>query len=299
MDGKWVAINGHLDISPEGIEYVPTRLQTAEGQPEENWMAGVARSDMRFDRGAVELEVMLSDPRSACQLVLNSGAQPEINVGLNFGSVPYGMMRNRGGSWEPIAYTGFGSELGVGEWIPLAVAVQGSRIDLSVHGVTVCTAHETFIPASLGLWFHGSAETSVRHIRVDSERPTAFIVMQYSEQYNQLYEEVIARTCAECGFESIRADEQFTNGLIIDDIARAIWEASVVIADITPDNPNVFYELGFAHGIRRPTILMADRSRGSLPFDVSGFRTLYYDNTIAGKRQIEEKLRKHLRSIVA
>lgn len=72
---------------------------------------------------------------------------------------------------------------------------------------------------------------------------------------------------------------------------------SIVIADITPNNPNVFYEVGYAHGIGKNTILLSDRKREQLPFDVSGFRTLFYENTIAGKGEVEARLRKHLEVI--
>ena len=78
---------------------------------------------------------------------------------------------------------------------------------------------------------------------------------------------------------AIRADDIYKSGLIINDIARSIEEASVIIADITTDNPNVFYEVGYAHGIKKETILLSDRTRETLPFDVAGFRTLFYDNT--------------------
>ena len=61
----------------------------------------------------------------------------------------------------------------------------------------------------------------------------------------------------------------YKSGLIINDIARLIEEASVIIADVTTDNPNVFYEVGYAHGIKKATILLSDRTREKLPFDVS------------------------------
>jgi nucleoside 2-deoxyribosyltransferase len=73
--------------------------------------------------------------------------------------------------------------------------------------------------------------------------------------------------------------------------------AKVVIADITPENPNVFWEVGYAHANRKPTILVAEKGR-KLPFDVSGFRILFYENTIAGKRLVEDGLRKHLKAIL-
>jgi hypothetical protein len=70
----------------------------------------------------------------------------------------------------------------------------------------------------------------------------------------------------------------------------------VVIAEITPVNANVFYELGYAHALGKDTILLAERGK-QLPFDVSGYRCIFYDNTIGGKQHVEESLRKHLRNI--
>ena len=83
---------------------------------------------------------------------------------------------------------------------------------------------------------------------------------------------------------------------MIADIVRQIVDARAVVADITPSNPNVFWEVGYAYALRKPTILIAERGT-QLPFDVSPFRTLFYDNTIAGKARIEEGLRKHLAAI--
>jgi hypothetical protein len=60
----------------------------------------------------------------------------------------------------------------------------------------------------------------------------------------------------------------------------------------------VFYEVGYAHALNKPTILIAERNI-KLPFDVSPFRTLFYENTIAGKKKIEEGLRKHITSALS
>lgn len=121
--------------------------------------------------------------------------------------------------------------------------------------------------------------------------------MQFSQEYNQLYEEVIKPVTQEFGIECERADEYNTTNPIIEDIVGSIREASVIIADITPDNPNVFYEVGYAHAINKPTILLSNKTRDKLPFDVSSFRTLFYDNTIQGKTQVETRLRKFLENI--
>ena len=80
-------------------------------------------------------------------------------------------------------------------------------------------------------------------------------------------------------------------------IIGGIIESEVIIADITPVNANVFYELGYAHAFFKPTILLAQRGT-QLPFDLSGYRVIFYDDSIKGKREVEEKLRKHLKSII-
>lgn len=59
----------------------------------------------------------------------------------------------------------------------------------------------------------------------------------------------------------------------------------------------MYYELGYAHALDKPTILLAERGKKP-PFDISGYRHLFYDNTIAGKTRVEDDLRKHITAIL-
>jgi hypothetical protein len=74
--------------------------------------------------------------------------------------------------------------------------------------------------------------------------------------------------------------------------------AEFVIAEVTPQNPNVYYELGFAHAINKPAILLADKALGKLPFDVAPFRVMFYENSIPGRKVFEESLRRHIQAIL-
>lgn len=85
--------------------------------------------------------------------------------------------------------------------------------------------------------------------------------------------------------------------MIIQDISKHINESKFIIADISPINANVFYEVGYAHALNKPTILIAEKDT-RLPFDVSSFRTLFYENTIGGKNKLENGLRKHIKAIL-
>ena len=73
-------------------------------------------------------------------------------------------------------------------------------------------------------------------------------------------------------------------------------DSEVVIAEISSSNANVFYELGYAHALDKPTVLLARRGE-VLPFDVSGYRVIFYDDTIGGKSEVEATLDQHLANI--
>jgi len=120
--------------------------------------------------------------------------------------------------------------------------------------------------------------------------------MEFSETFNDLYTHVIKPVCKNAEVNTVRADERHGPGQILSDIEQQIAESSVIIADVTPVNANVFYEVGYAHALRKPTILLAQRGT-RLPFDISGFRTIFYNNTIEGKSKVEDLLQKHLAEI--
>lgn len=294
---KWVVISGDIAVSGGSLSYTP--MLHRAGATEGELMFGIVRSNIEFQTGTVTFQIKLQDPRSACHLILNHGLPSELHVGLNFGDVPYAMMRVRDGNWEQVVWAGAGSQPDTNRWIPIRISVLGSRVELYIDEVLVCRAYEIVDKSQLAMYFHGGAPSQVKWGTVQVERPRAFVVMQFSDEFDKLYAEVIRPVCAEFGFEAIRADDQYTSGLIINDIVRAIHEASVVVADITPDNPNVYYEVGFAHGVGKSTILLCDRERERLPFDLSGFRTLFYHNVIGGKQDVAHRLRRHLESMAA
>lgn len=72
-----------------------------------------------------------------------------------------------------------------------------------------------------------------------------------------------------------RADKLSTPGLITTQIMEYLMNADIVIADITDQNANVFYEMGIRHALRNP-IIHIRYSNAPIPFDNSIFRTLSY-----------------------
>ena len=79
-------------------------------------------------------------------------------------------------------------------------------------------------------------------------------------------------------WEVHRADEGMTPDSINQHVIRSLHDADLVIADLTGHNPNVFYELAVAHGIRKPVVHLISTGE-TIPFDIVDQRTIFYDIT--------------------
>lgn len=181
--------------------------------------------------------------------------------------------------------------------IEITVEVKGSSIKMFVNKILFCETDISIKDSQVEFQIVSEGEVELNSIELDKEQPKIFVVMQFSEEYNALYSDVIKPVSEEFGYECIRADDYYASTPILTDIIESIQKSTAIIADITPDNPNVFYEIGYSHAVGKPTILLCDRKREKLPFDVSSFRTLFYENTIAGKKKVEANLRKYLESL--
>ncbi|MBI5506613.1 MAG: hypothetical protein HY899_17625 [Deltaproteobacteria bacterium] len=180
----------------------------------------------------------------------------------------------------------------------LEATLLGQRLHFSVDGVRVLA---TVLDAPLsggqiGLYAWGGLPVHFSDASYARRSGKAFVVMQFTTPYQELYAEVIKPVAQDFDLEAYHAGEVYGPGIVLQDIVQGIVDAQVVIAEITPANQNVFYELGYAHALGKPTILLAERGK-TLPFDITGYRCVFYDNTIAGKSGVEAALRNHLRAI--
>jgi hypothetical protein len=182
----------------------------------------------------------------------------------------------------------------------LRIVLDGQRIRVSVDDVKVID-YERLSPgggAGLGLFsFRGTGEAFFGPVEVDVRRPSAFIAMQFSEPFNEMYRDAIAPLVAEVGYNPIRVDDVSHPGIILNDIWLQLTEASLVIAEITEANPKVYYEVGVAYALRKPAVLLAQRGT-KLPFDLGPHRCIFYDNTIPGRAKLLDALRSSLTAIV-
>lgn len=126
-------------------------------------------------------------------------------------------------------------------------------------------------------------------IRPSVDPHLCFVLMPFTEKFNQYYKTILKPAVKSEGFTCIRADEIYGQA-VMTDIWNSIWHAKVVIADVTKKNPNVNYELGICHALGVPTVIIA-QSLKSVPFDYRHHRHIIYDpRTFGWKKKLEKNL---------
>lgn len=106
---------------------------------------------------------------------------------------------------------------------------------------------------------------------------TCFVMMPFADPLGSYYTSVYKPGIEKAGLKAVRADDEiFATGKIIDQVWRGIHSAKVLVAELTTRNPNVFYELGLAHALQKPVVLVS-RTEEDVPFDVRHVRVIYYE----------------------
>jgi hypothetical protein len=298
---NWIPVLGDFDASQDGIilfQGGDTEFRDAQGNPFMGAKFGRCLSNQDFNEGSISVDITFSkiSPESTCQIMLGFNQLTDEMTLIGFGTGMVSVDRYIDSKWSLFGSVGNKMNLKENKSYSLRVLIEGSRITAFVDEVKVLSTYlpYTLAKSQIGLWCRDTSNILISNIQVNAVKPKVFVIMQYSQPFDDLYTSVIKSVCQNgYGLEVVRADDTSRPGLIIADVINQIIESNLVIAEITPDNPNVFYEVGYAHAINKATILVASRDR-KLPFDVSPFRTLFYENTIGGKEKIEDDLKRYL-----
>lgn len=110
-----------------------------------------------------------------------------------------------------------------------------------------------------------------------SATDTCFVMMPFASPLGEYYSKIYEPAIEKAGLKAVRADDDiFGTGKIIDQIWTGITSAKVLIAELTSRNPNVYYELGLAHALKKPVVLVCSNEQ-DVPFDLKHIRVIYYD----------------------
>jgi hypothetical protein len=122
-------------------------------------------------------------------------------------------------------------------------------------------------------------------------KKNCFSIMPYGDAFQDI-DRIIHKAAESVGLEYVRGDLSKRPGSILAQIVQEIKHSTVVVADITGNNPNVFYELGIAHQILGPdrVILITQSVNEKQPYDIHQFRQLVYSHTNEGRQKLNNEL---------
>lgn len=301
---KWLSMTGEFHNDGNIITF---KGKDEEGQNGELYPSvGNYICNQYFQEGKIKATIEFTDVEKdcACDIIFfysNLEKKFEIaSVGIDKSKFSlFDLKHLRNGKWDFYQATGNPSSLRANELYDMEVEYIGSKVKLRVNGIEVINYRLPFTTTrtQVGIWSRSSSDIKIHDYKIENIKPKAFVVMQFSDQFNELYNDIIKPTCNDFNLDVIRADDIYNNGMIIHDITQNIEEAKVIIADITPQNPNVYYEVGYAHALNKNTILLAEEGI-DLPFDVRPYRVIFYKNSIGGKKYVVEKLKMHLKGVM-
>jgi hypothetical protein len=107
-------------------------------------------------------------------------------------------------------------------------------------------------------------------------KDTCFVIMPFSPVFSSEYSNIIRPAIETTELKCVRADEIYSKPQVTADIWKALRSSRIVIAELSGKNINVFYELGLAHALGKPVIIIT-RNEKDVPFDLKALRYLYYD----------------------
>lgn len=117
-----------------------------------------------------------------------------------------------------------------------------------------------------------------------------FAAMPFGEKYLDHWEFALEPAAHKNKVVIERLDHEHFVGEILSEIRTRIEKASAIVAVLDDNNPNVFLEVGYAWGIRKPAIL-ALHAESPAPFDVSGHKLIRYSRLGDLREQLEESLK--------
>lgn len=120
-----------------------------------------------------------------------------------------------------------------------------------------------------------------------------FVCIPFEERFQDIYELGIKSVVEKLGFTCDKSDEIQHNNDILRVIYNRIRRAYIIIADMTGQNPNVYYEVGYAHAHNKEVILLTQKV-DDIPFDLRGYNHIVYKGKIT---LLQNKLRARIEAI--
>jgi len=130
------------------------------------------------------------------------------------------------------------------------------------------------------------------------EPDLCFVLMEFKKPYTGIYDHLIKPTVEGEGFRCLKSDDIFSTTSVIEDIWANINKATLIIAEISSNNPNVMYELGICHTVGK-NVMMITQYPDKIPFNFRHLRCYPYKNDIPGSDELKRNIKSVIQHIKA
>ena len=98
--------------------------------------------------------------------------------------------------------------------------------------------------------------------------PKCFVIQPFDDgkRYDKRYNDVFAPAIRDAGLEPYRVDQDPSVRVPIDEIEKGIEDSDACLVEISTDNPNVWFELGYAIARKREVVLLCSKNERETPF---------------------------------
>ena len=117
-----------------------------------------------------------------------------------------------------------------------------------------------------------------------------FVLMKLGDKFlDSAYTGVIKPLGKEFGYKVVRVDEIQDSGRITDQVLDLIASSKIILADLSGERPNCYYEAGFAHALGREMIFTIQEG-DEIHFDLQGYRFIRWSTEAELRRKLRQRL---------
>ena len=129
---------------------------------------------------------------------------------------------------------------------------------------------------------------------------TCFIIQPFDrDRFDKRYKDTFKPAIEAAGLEPYRVDQDPAAAIPINEIEAGIRRAEVCLAEVTTDNPNVWFELGYAIATRKPVVIVCDEKRERFPFDIQHRNIIHYkSDSISDFSALADKITSSVKAVI-
>ncbi|MBU3190742.1 hypothetical protein K9O30_15035 [Clostridium bowmanii] len=128
-----------------------------------------------------------------------------------------------------------------------------------------------------------------------------FVIQPFDKgKFDSRYEDTFEPAINACKLKAYRIDKDPSVNILIEDIEANIKNSTICFAEITTDNPNVWYELGYAIACNKEVVMVcSDERQSNFPFDVTHRNIIQYKTGSARDyEQLKNNITNRIKAII-